>query len=62
MDSQFHFTYKGVEYDATEYAPKHAGGLTFLQNMKNVKKDVTEYFRYIITDLEPCIQMTPKGF
>ena len=34
MSEEFHFTYKGVEYDATDYADKHPGGLTFLRNMK----------------------------
>ena len=34
MTELFHFKYQGVEYDATEYADKHPGGLTFLQNMK----------------------------
>ena len=38
--------YKGVEYDVTDYAPKHPGGIAFLQNMRNVRKDITEYFRY----------------
>lgn len=30
----FQFTYNGVEYDASEYAEKHPGGLSFLRNMK----------------------------
>jgi cytochrome b involved in lipid metabolism len=42
---QFLFIYKGVEYDATDYADKHPGGLSFLRNMKAVRKDFTEYFR-----------------
>jgi cytochrome b involved in lipid metabolism len=41
----FQFIYKGVEYDATDYADKHPGGLAFLQNMKAITKDFTEYFR-----------------
>jgi len=41
----FRFIYKGVEYDASDYAEKHPGGLDFLQNMKAVAKDFTEYFR-----------------
>ena len=59
MGEEFHFTYKGVEYDATEYAPKHPGGLSFLQNMKKVRNDFTEYFRYPIrhSDLSiPTVQ------
>jgi cytochrome b involved in lipid metabolism len=42
---QYRFVYKGVEYDATDYAEKHPGGLPFLDNMKAVTKDFTEYFR-----------------
>ncbi len=38
---KFHFTYKGVEYDATDYADKHPGGIVFLQNMKAITKDFT---------------------
>jgi cytochrome b involved in lipid metabolism len=38
--------FKGVEYDATDYAENHPGGLTFLDNMKAMTKDFTEYFRY----------------
>ena len=30
MSDQFLFKYKGVEYDATDHAPKHPGGLSFL--------------------------------
>lgn len=41
----FQFIYNGVEYDATEYAEKHPGGLSFLKNMKEMTKDFTEYFR-----------------
>jgi cytochrome b involved in lipid metabolism len=37
----FRFIYKGVEYDASDYAEKHPGGLSFLQNMKAVTKDFT---------------------
>jgi cytochrome b involved in lipid metabolism len=43
--NQYQFVYKGVEYDATDYAPTHPGGLPFLDNMKAVNKDFTEYFR-----------------
>ena len=45
MAEPFQFTYNGVEYDATDYAPKHPGGLSFLQNMKAIRNDFTEYFR-----------------
>ena len=38
---KFHFTYNGVEYDATDYADKHPGGIVFLQNMKAITKDFT---------------------
>jgi len=62
MDNKYQFTYKGVEYDATEYAPKHPGGLSFLQNMRNVKKDFTEYFRYTIFHLGLYIRMMQKKF
>ena len=41
----FEFVYNGVEYDATDYAEKHPGGLSFFKNMKEVSKDITEYFR-----------------
>ncbi len=53
----FQFIYNGVQYDATEYAEKHPGGLTFLQNMKQVTKDFTEYFRYQRSYLEPYTPM-----
>lgn len=41
MKEEFSFSYKGVEYDATDYAEKHPGGLAFLRNMKAVTKDFT---------------------
>lgn len=44
-ETEFKFTYKGVEYDATDYAGKHPGGIAVLENMRDVKKDFTEYFR-----------------
>lgn len=40
------FVYNGVEYDATEYAPKHPGGFDFIENMKKERKDFTEQFKY----------------
>ena len=39
------FVYKGVEYDATAYAPQHPGGDTIIKNMSTERKDFTEYFR-----------------
>lgn len=60
MAEPFQFTYNGVEYDATDYAPKHPGGLSFLQNMKAIRNDFTEYFRYINTHPEPSTPTTPS--
>ena len=59
-EDQYRFVYRGVEYDATDYAPKHPGGLAFLRNMKHVRKDITEYFRYGSAHLDPCIQTLPR--
>lgn len=62
MAETFHFSYKGVEYDASEYAPKHPGGLAFLRNMKEIAKDFTEYFRYAHDYSEPYILTTQKKY
>jgi hypothetical protein len=62
MKEEFRFQYKGVEYDASDYADKHPGGLSFLQNMKAVKKDFTEYFRYISVKPEPSTPTTPRRY
>lgn len=56
----FQFVYKGVQYDATDYAETHPGGLVFLQNMKNVTKDFTEYFRQLQIYTGHSIQIEPK--
>ncbi|KAL4498509.1 hypothetical protein ABPG72_019627 [Tetrahymena utriculariae] len=42
---EFKFIYKDTEYDCTEYAQKHPGGLHFFEKMKDEKSDITEYFR-----------------
>jgi cytochrome b involved in lipid metabolism len=55
MQEEFNFVYKGVEYDASDYANKHPGGVGILRNMKHVKKDFTEYFRYFRSPSELCI-------
>lgn len=34
-DDKYIFTYKGIDYDASEYIGKHPGGPDFLKNMKN---------------------------
>jgi len=60
MKEEFRFVYKGVEYDATDYAEKHPGGLPFLKNMKAVTKDFTEYFRYQLLDAEHFTPTRPK--
>lgn len=42
---QYHFVYKKVEYDATDYVLKHPGGREFFDKFLDEKKDLTEYFR-----------------
>jgi len=42
---EFKFIYKDTEYDCTEYAKKHPGGLDFFEKMIDEKSDITEYFR-----------------
>ena len=34
VKAPYHFIYNGIEYDATDYAEKHPGGLDFIENMK----------------------------
>lgn len=58
----FHFVYNGIEYDATDYADKHPGGLPFLSNMKEVSKDFSEYFRFDFFNLEPYIQTQHRKY
>lgn len=43
--TEFRFIYKDTEYDCTEYAKKHPGGLHFFEKMIDEKGDITEYFR-----------------
>lgn len=38
---EFIFTYKGIDYDATDYVKKHPGGPEFISNMKKERKDIT---------------------
>ena len=45
-NQKYQFIYNGVEYDATDYVKNHPGGIEFIQNMKNQRKDFTEYFRF----------------
>ena len=60
MAQEYHFKYNGTVYDATDYADKHPGGLQVLDNMKAIKKDFTEYFRYVSHDPEPFTPIPPK--
>lgn len=60
MAEEYIFKYKGVVYDATDYADKHPGGLQVLNNMKAIKKDFTEYFRLILSYVEPFTPTKPK--
>lgn len=39
------FVYKGVEYDATDFAKRHPGGDEIIVNMAAERKDFTEYFK-----------------
>jgi cytochrome b involved in lipid metabolism len=42
---QYTIIYKGVEYDATDFAAHHPGGIAFLNNFKNDGLEGTAYFR-----------------
>ncbi len=44
--TRYTFIYKNVEYDATDYLGRHPGGADFIQNMKEERSDLTEYFKY----------------
>lgn len=43
--TRYTFVYKNVEYDATDYLGRHPGGADFIQNMKEERTDLTEYFK-----------------